>query len=422
VKRLGAHRMWLVYRGAEALSSTAAWTIMFVYLVRDVGMSPLELVLMGTALEVAYFVFEVPTGIVADLYGRKRSIVVAELIMGASLLLIGLVPEVWAALAGSALMGFGWTFKSGAEDAWLHDELGEEGMRRAYQRGAQTGRVVALAGIGGAVGLALLDLQAPIVFGGVVLLALGAALPFLMPETGLVHSSHLRGLSPHMSAMATTGREGARLIRARPVLLLILGITFFGGMWSEAFDRLGQAHLLVDVGVPDFAGLDAVVWFGVLAAVGLALAVAVAQPLVRRFERLDRAAMARTLLVLDAAMIASTLAFAFAGAFALAVGAYWAINVARSLAGPVSSAWVNSNVDDSRVRATVISMTNLGDSVGQWGGGPALGAIGNVFGIRAALAAGAIALVPALGLYGRAIRHHGREPELDHPSPAPVSV
>lgn len=57
-------------------------------------------------------------------------------------------------------------------------------------------------------------------------------------------------------------------------------------------------------------------------------------------------------------------------------------------------------------------MTNLGDSVGQWGGGPALGGIGNVFGIRAALVAGAVALSPALALYARAIRHHGREPEL----------
>jgi hypothetical protein len=57
-------------------------------------------------------------------------------------------------------------------------------------------------------------------------------------------------------------------------------------------------------------------------------------------------------------------------------------------------------------------MTNLGDSAGEWGGGPALGVVGNVFGIRAALAAGAAALAPALVLYGRALRHQGLEPEL----------
>jgi predicted MFS family arabinose efflux permease len=106
------------------------------------------------------------------------------------------------------------------------------------------------------------------------------------------------------------------------------------------------------------------------------------------------------------------LAFAFAGSFVLAVAVYWGTRVFRSLAGPVYSTWLNQSIDDSSVRATVISMTNLGDSAGEWGGGPALGAIGNIFGIRAALAAGASALTPALALYARAIQHHGREPDL----------
>jgi hypothetical protein len=73
------------------------------------------------------------------------------------------------------------------------------------------------------------------------------------------------------------------------------------------------------------------------------------------------------------------------------------------------------------VRATVISMTNLGDSVGEWGGGPALGVIGDALGIRAALATAGAALSPALLLYGRAIKHHGREPELAE-LPQPVQA
>ena len=117
--------------------------------------------------------------------------------------------------------------------------------------------------------------------------------------------------------------------------------------------------------------------------------------------------------VVDAVLVAGTLGFALAGNFVLALLAFWAISVARSVGGPVLSAWPNVNIDDSRVRATVISMTNLGDSVGEWGGGPVLGAVGNVFGIRAALASASAALSPALLLYGRAIRHHGRERELE---------
>jgi MFS transporter, DHA3 family, tetracycline resistance protein len=55
----------------------------------------------------------------------------------------------------------------------------------------------------------------------------------------------------------------------------------------------------------------------------------------------------------------------------------------------------------------VISITNLGDSAGEWGGGPVLGAVGSAFGLRAALSLSALVLVPALWLYGRTIRLGG---------------
>jgi hypothetical protein len=79
----------------------------------------------------------------------------------------------------------------------------------------------------------------------------------------------------------------------------------------------------------------------------------------------------------------------------------------------VYDTWLNQNIPDSSVRATVISITNQSDAIGQVAGGPALGAIGTVFSIRAALVTGALALLPAIGLFGRALAHHGKEPELE---------
>ena len=89
------------------------------------------------------------------------------------------------------------------------------------------------------------------------------------------------------------------------------------------------------------------------------------------------------------------------------------IRLARSLAYPLYMTWLNQQITDSSVRATVISITGQADAIGQAAGGPALGAIGNVWGLRTALTAGALVLVPALGFYGRALRHDGREPELE---------
>ena len=270
--RWRADRVWLVYRGAESFAMAIGWTLAPVYFVQEVGMDPLQLVLTGTFMEIAYFLFEVPTGVVADSYSRRVSVIVAQAIMGISFVVTGLVTSVPLILAAAALMGFGWTFKSGAIDAWLADEVGHERLGREYQRGAQVARIFTLVGIGAAVALALVDLRLPIVAGGLVLLALGAFLVFAMPESEFEPAT--REEVSALRSMTGTAKRGGRLIWARPILLLITGITFFGGMWSESVDRLWEAHFLTDIGVPEFAGFSSIVWFGVLNAVAVVLAIA----------------------------------------------------------------------------------------------------------------------------------------------------
>lgn len=410
MRRLDAHRVWLGYQGVEGFAFALGWTIAPIFFVRELGLSPLELVLTGTALEVAYFAMEIPTGIVADTYGRRLSVIAGTIGLGLGFVATGLAGGVGLVLVAAAFMGVTWTFRSGAEEAWITDEVGPERVGRSFQLGAQAQRVGALLGIGAAVGLALVDLRLPIVAGGLVLLSLAGALALLMPETGF-RSARRPDLSA-VASMSETARTGGKLIRRQPILLLIVGISFFLGVSDEGFDRLWEAHFLLDVGVPGFGRLDDVVWFGVLGAGSILLAILVAQPLARRFAEMAPQRMARSLLAFDALRVVALLVFAFAGSFAFGLAAFWGARLARSLASPVRQTWLNANVEDSSVRATVLSMTNVFGSAGEWGGGPVLGGVGNVFGIRAALAGAALALLPALGLYARAVAHHGREPEL----------
>jgi MFS transporter, DHA3 family, tetracycline resistance protein len=418
VRRPSAHRTWIAYKGVEAFAFAVGWTVAPVFFVQDLDFSPLALVLAGTALEVAYFAFEIPTGIVADTYGRRISIIAGVAGLGLGFVATGLAGGVWLVLAAAAFMGFAWTFKSGADEAWITDEVGVDQAGRSFHAGAQATRVGTLLGIGAAVGLAVIDLRLPIVAGGVVMLALAIALVIVMRETAFV-SARAESVSVPAS-MLGTAKQGGGLIRRNPLMLLIVGIAFVLGASDEGFDRLWEAHFLVDVGVPGFGGLDPVLWFGVLAAGATLLAIIVAQPLSRRLIALGPSGMAKTLLVSDTLRIVGLLVFAFASSFAMALAAFWAARIVRSLAAPVYSTWLNANVEDSRVRATVLSMTNVFGSAGEWGGGPALGVVGNVFGIRAALAGSALVLSPALVLYGRAMRHHGREPELGDVLPASV--
>jgi MFS transporter, DHA3 family, tetracycline resistance protein len=415
--RLSAAASWYAYQALASFVFALVFTVTAVYFVTRVHMSPFELVLVGTVLELAVFSFEVPTGIVADVYSRRLSVVIGNVIMGAAFVLVAAVPEVWAILAGYAVWGLGWTFVSGSGDAWLADEVGTERLAPVVLRGAQLGRVAMIAGTLGSVALALVDLRLPILVGGTGLILIGAFIAVSMPETGFRPlAGEERG---SLAQMAHTGRVGARLVRARPALLAILGIAAFAGMWSESYDRLWQAHLIRDVGLPRIGDLDPVVWFGILGVIAIVLSIAVAQPLGRRLEAASRETMARTLFWLDAAIMAGAVVFAVAGQLWLAIAGSYVLVVARNVAAPVFTTWLNRNIDESAVRATVISITNQADAVGQWTGGPALGAIGSVFSIRAALVAGAACMAPALALYGRAIRHHGREPELEQlPEPA----
>jgi DHA3 family tetracycline resistance protein-like MFS transporter len=401
--RLRAETVWYAYEAFSSFLWTLVFTVTAVYFVTELHMSPLELVLVGTVMELAVFAFEVPTGIVADTYSRRLSIVIGNVVMGIAFLLVGGVTAVWAVLAGYVIWGLGWTFTSGAMDAWLADEIGTARITPVYLRSAQVGRLCSLLGIGAAVGLGVVDLRLPIVVGGIGTVLLGLFYALTMPERGFAPLE--REERGSFAQMAHTGREGVRIVRGRPLLLAILGIAAFSGMWSESYDRLWQAHLIDEVGLPVLGGLQPVVWFGILGAVGLVLAIAVAQPLGRRLEGHRSAELSRVLLRLDLVMLAGSLVFALAGVFWLALVGVYALTIARNVSGPVFTAWLNRSVEESSVRATVLSITNQADAVGQWTGGPALGVVGNVFGIRAALGAGALCLAPALAFYRRAMRH-----------------
>src|SRR5262245_49206158 len=218
MRRLGAQQTWLLYRGVESFAFMLGWSLAPVFFVTELDMSPLELVLTGTALEIGYFIFEVPTAIVADTYSRRLSIVIGAVVMGLTFVATGLAPGVLVVLVAAAVMGFGWTFKSGAEDAWLADEVGVENVAGPYQTGAQVARASSLAGIVVAVGLALIDLRLPIIVGGLTMLLLGLLLALLMPETGFRPATP-EGMGA-IRSMAHTGARGGRLIRRRPMLLL----------------------------------------------------------------------------------------------------------------------------------------------------------------------------------------------------------
>jgi len=112
--------------------------------------------------------------------------------------------------------------------------------------------------------------------------------------------------------------------------------------------------------------------------------------------------------------------FAFAGNFALALVGRWGKSIFASVSEPVYRAWLNQSID-SRVRATVLSITGQSDSIGQIVGGPIFGAVGKFVSVQAAIALSGLLLVPVLPLYGRAHRQ-GEESGVEEPPSVEVAT
>jgi DHA3 family tetracycline resistance protein-like MFS transporter len=417
VRRADAEKL---YYALQFFLFMPTWVVAAVYLVRVLHLSPLQLVLMGTAMEAAVFLGEIPTGVVADTYSRRLSLIIGFLGTGAAWTLLGVFTAPWAIIVLWAFWGLAYTFTSGAYQAWIADEVGADNVGRVFLKGARIRYAGAVVGLVGQVALGLVSLRAGVIAGGVVTVACGLACIFLMPETGF----RRRPRSERVSALAelrATAASGARYAWAAPIILLLVGVELFMGMSSEAFDRLKEAHFLRDVGLPAVGHLDPVLWFGIFWLIGMVLGFFATGWLIRRFERVGRSVVSRSLLALTLMEMAALLAFALAGSTWLAIAALLGVFFARDLSGPLSTIWLNEQVSDSSVRATVFSIGGQANAIGQAGGGPVLGVVGNAFGIPAALAASALTVGPAVGLYARALGRGGGEPGLEA-LPAPAKV
>lgn len=398
---VSAFRVHLTRTFLLNLAQALVFTTWMVYQIQVIGLSPLQLVLVGTAMEVTIFLCEIPTGVLADVYSRRLSVIIGTILMGLAYLLMGAVPAFAAAIASQLLWGLGYTFTSGAYEAWMVDEIGQARAGEGFMRGSQVGRIAGLLGIVGSTLLATINLALPILAGGILHLASAALLIAIMPENGFAPTP--REERSTWGRWFATFRDGLRLVRARPVLWSILGIGFFFGFFSEAWDRLWQAHLIENIGLP--ALFPPVVWIGILAGVDAVLGAGLVEVVRRRIDTNRARQLTRAILMLTSVMIVAEIGFALAGDFIIAIVLLFAFTLARGLIDPLLSTWVNHHVD-SNVRATVLSIQSQTDAIGQISGGPPLGLLGQRS-IVLALVASALTLTPALALLAR-VRHPQR--------------
>jgi MFS transporter, DHA3 family, tetracycline resistance protein len=387
-------RLYLTYAAVSGFAFQIAATATSIFLIVDVGVEPLQLVLVGTVLEITVTTCELPTGILADTVSRRLSIIVGLAVMGVGFLLYA-VESYPVILVAQVIWGLGFTFTSGADVAWITDEIGEENARPLYARSAQVEHLFSFAGLVLGAALATVALWLPIATGGVLFLVAAVWLAMRMPENGFVRPERdpATGRRRVHHQVSDTVREARATVRRHPGVLLVLGVIFLAGFASEGFDRLWQLHLVDVVGVP--GSLELIVWIAIVHGAGLLAAIAVIGG-VRQFGDLEREGRAELAMgVLVGGWSVGVLVFALSGSFVVAAIAAVLVRAFSETQSPVSQAWLNRDLDP-RTRATVNSLASQSHAIGEVGGGPVFGGIAQLVTVPVALVTASIVQAPAI--------------------------
>jgi len=369
----------------STFASSFIWGINTLFLL-DAGLGITEAFAANAFFTAGEVLFEVPTGVVADTLGRRASYLLGSATLFVSTILYLLLWQIsgpfWAWAAVSMLLGLGFTFFSGATEAWLVDGLHhtkyEGTLEAAFAKGQIAGGIAMLTGT---------------VAGGLVAQATNLGVPYLLRAAMLgitflvaMRSMHDVGFTPRASASVVN--EFRDIVRSSldqgfrnpPVRWLMLGAPFAGGVGIYAFYAM-QPYLLQLYGSSDsyaIAGLAAAVVAGTQIAGGLLV------------PYLQKAFRRRTSVLLVGA-VASAAALALIGMVssfwvALALFGGWAIVFAAS--GPVRQAYINGLIP-SEQRATVLSSDNLLGSSGGVIVQPLLGKSADVWGYAVSYIVGA---------------------------------
>src|SRR5436190_1411648 len=214
-----ARRAYRIYLFLRFFLALPAWVVVAVYLVREAELDPLQLVLMGTVMEAAVFVCEIPTGVVADRVSRRLSLGIAWLLQGGAWVVAGATTSFGVILAAWVVWGIGATFESGGADR----------VGPVFVRGSQASLAGGIVGMLVSFAVATVSMRAAIYGAGAVTAAMGLVAIAFMPETGFVPEP--RGDRSHARAMFDTAASGFRLVRRVPVLVLVLLVsaTVFAG-------------------------------------------------------------------------------------------------------------------------------------------------------------------------------------------------
>jgi MFS family permease len=379
-------RIYLTLLLGNTLAASFIWGINTLFLL-DAGLSNLEAFAANAFFTAGMVIFEIPTGVVADTVGRKTSYLLGTITLSLTTGLYWMLwlwnsPFVWWAIV-SVLLGLGFTFFSGAVEAWLVDALASTGytgsLESVFGRGLVVAGIAMFAGsvLGGVIAQ-MTDLGVPFVLRAGVLVVMLLFAAVAMKDLGFTPDRSQGPVQATRSVLAQSVEHG---LRKKSVRYIIFASPFASGVGIYAFYAL-QPYLLElygDQGAYSIAGLAAAI---------LSLAQIAGGVLAARIRTLFAR---RTTLVIGASLGSASvlMALGLTNFFWLALILLTVWGFASAVADPVRQAYLNEMIP-SKQRATVLSFDSLFGSIGGVVVQPGLGRVADVNGYGASLLIGGI--------------------------------
>jgi MFS family permease len=383
-------RTYLLLTLLSTLAASLIWGVNTLFLL-DAGLNNTQAFAANAFFTAGQVLFEVPTGVLADTWGRRRSYLLGAGTLLLSTVLYLVMWQTKAPLLGwafaSVLIGLGFTFFSGATEAWLVDALEfsgfDEGLESVFARGQIVAGVAMLTGsVGGGLIAQFTNLGVPYIVRSVLLGITLVTAFVLMKDLGFTPAP---GKGPLVEVRRVIKASLDNGWRNPPVRWLMLSAPFSMGVIIYAFYAL-QPYLL------ELYGDKSAYWIAGLAAAIIAGTEILGGILASRIRHLFRR-RTTVLVVTTTISIASLAILGLTSSFWLAIGTVVIWGMAFAASTPVRQAYINGIIPSAQ-RATVLSFDNMMSSAGGVVAQPALGRVADVAGYaRSYLVCAAIQVV-----------------------------
>ena len=371
-------RTYYILTAGNTLAASLIWGINTIFLL-DAGLSNFEAFAANAFWTAGMMLFEIPTGIVADSRGRRISFLWGTVTLAVATGLYVLLWQLespfvlWALV--SVLLGLGYTFFSGATEAWLVDALTAtkyDGMlETVFSRGqVVAGTCMLLGSVAGGYLAQLTNLGVPYVVRAVILLIMFGLALMLMHDLGFTPQ---RGKSVGAEIKTLVGNSVEYGLKVPAIRATMLSGFFLGGIGVYVFYAL-QPYLLELWGNPEAYGVA-----GLVAAIvaGAQIVGGLITPLIRRWF-VHRTSVMILMAAIGVVLMAGV---GLVADFWVAVSLIVLWSLTEAAAEPVRRAYLNAMIP-SQQRATILSFDSLVNSAGGIVSQPALGRVADVYSYR----------------------------------------